>query len=171
MDLKGKEITPEERKIIIKLRNEGKTLQEIGKIVGRYFLYPLSKVCCSSIQRVINSYTSSKSIISKPSSGRLSKLAARGKRYVFKSGILTFVFFCLMDTNIQASFRMKVAEVSRKPKVSAMKLTKSGSFPILERSLITLTDDRRRLDCTPLLAGRMAYHDVAEDPCCSNIRV
>ncbi|GFS72397.1 cadherin EGF LAG seven-pass G-type receptor 1 [Nephila pilipes] len=86
-------------------------------------------------------------------------------------GILTFVFFCLMDTNIQASFRMKVAEVSRKPKVSAMKLTKSGSFPILERSLITLTDDRRRLDCTPLLASRMAYHDVAEDPCCSNIRV
>ncbi|GFT59268.1 transposable element Tcb1 transposase [Trichonephila clavipes] len=35
MDLKGKEITPEERKIIIKLRNEGKTLREIGKIVGR----------------------------------------------------------------------------------------------------------------------------------------
>ncbi|GIY71532.1 hypothetical protein CEXT_192411 [Caerostris extrusa] len=35
-----------------------------------------------------------------------------------------------------------------------MKLTKSGSFPILERSLITLTDDRRRLDCTPLLSRK-----------------
>ncbi|GIY23772.1 uncharacterized protein CDAR_418141 [Caerostris darwini] len=72
MDLKGKEITPEERKIIIKLRNEGKTLREIGKIVGRTH---------SSIQRVINNYTSSKSIISKPRSG----LTAREKRYVFKS--------------------------------------------------------------------------------------
>ncbi|GIX82354.1 hypothetical protein CEXT_311231 [Caerostris extrusa] len=68
MDLKGKAITPEERKIIIKLRNEGKTLREIGKIVGRTH---------SSIQRVINNYTSSKSIISKPRSGRPSKLTAR----------------------------------------------------------------------------------------------
>ncbi|GIY85162.1 uncharacterized protein CDAR_581031 [Caerostris darwini] len=76
MDLKGKEITPEERKIIIKLRNEGKTLREIGKIVERTH---------SSIQRVINNYTSSKSIISKPRSGCPSKLTAREKRYVFKS--------------------------------------------------------------------------------------
>ncbi|GIZ01371.1 hypothetical protein CEXT_19301 [Caerostris extrusa] len=76
MDLKGKEISPEERKIIIKLRNEGKTLREIGKIVGRTH---------SSIQRVINNYTSSKSIISKPRSKRQSKLTAREKRYVFKS--------------------------------------------------------------------------------------
>ncbi|GIY82534.1 uncharacterized protein CDAR_549011 [Caerostris darwini] len=76
MDLRRKEITPEERKIIIKVRNEGKTLWEIGKIVGRSH---------SSIQRVINNYTSSKSIISKPRSGRPSKLTAREKRYVFKS--------------------------------------------------------------------------------------
>ncbi|GIX75761.1 hypothetical protein CDAR_131 [Caerostris darwini] len=62
---KGDEITPEERKIIIKLRNEGKTLREIGKIVGRTH---------SSIQRVINNYTSSKFIISKARSGRPSKL-------------------------------------------------------------------------------------------------
>ncbi|GFT23213.1 uncharacterized protein TNCV_1859171 [Trichonephila clavipes] len=76
MDLKGKEITPEERKIIIKLRNEGKTLREIGKIVGRTH---------SSIQRVINNYTSSKSVISKPRFERPSKLTIREKRYVFKS--------------------------------------------------------------------------------------
>ncbi|GIY33294.1 uncharacterized protein CDAR_382841 [Caerostris darwini] len=76
MDLKEKEITPEERKIIIKLRNEGKTLREIGKIVGRTH---------SSIQREINNYTSSKSIISKKHSGRPSKLTAREKRYIFKS--------------------------------------------------------------------------------------
>ncbi|GIX76710.1 uncharacterized protein CEXT_761961, partial [Caerostris extrusa] len=68
--------SPEERTIIIKLRNEGKTFREIGKIVGRTH---------SSIQRVINNYTSSKSIISKPRSGRPSKLTAREKRYVFKS--------------------------------------------------------------------------------------
>ncbi|GFU24113.1 transposable element Tc1 transposase [Trichonephila clavipes] len=72
MDLKGKKITPEERKIIIKLRNEGKTLREIGKIVGRTH---------SSIQRVINNYTSSKSVISKPRFGCPSKLTLREKRY------------------------------------------------------------------------------------------
>ncbi|GFV14207.1 hypothetical protein TNCV_1934231 [Trichonephila clavipes] len=71
MDLKGKEITPEERKIIIKLRNEGKTLREIGKIWGRTHF---------SIQRVINNYTSSKSVISKPRFERPSKLTLREKR-------------------------------------------------------------------------------------------
>ncbi|GFX52444.1 transposable element Tc1 transposase [Trichonephila clavipes] len=71
MDLKGKEITPEEKKIIIKLRNECKNLREIGKIVGRTH---------SSIQRVINNYISSKSVISKPRSGRPSKLTLREKR-------------------------------------------------------------------------------------------
>ncbi|GFV59535.1 transposable element Tcb1 transposase [Trichonephila clavipes] len=76
MDLKGKKITPEERKIIIKLRNEGKTLREIGKIVGRTH---------SSIQRVINNYTSSKSVISKPRLGRPSKPTLHEKRHVFKS--------------------------------------------------------------------------------------
>ncbi|GFX63248.1 uncharacterized protein TNCV_3895731 [Trichonephila clavipes] len=76
MDLKGKEITPEERNIIIKLRNEGKTHREIGKIVSRTH---------SSIQRVINNYTSSKSVISKLRFGSPSKLTLRGKRYVFKS--------------------------------------------------------------------------------------
>ncbi|GFV50091.1 uncharacterized protein TNCV_2354761 [Trichonephila clavipes] len=76
MHFKGKEITPEERKIIIKLRNEGKTLREIGKIVGRTHF---------SIQRVINNYTWSKCVISKPRFGRPSKLTLREKRYVFKS--------------------------------------------------------------------------------------
>ncbi|GFX28862.1 uncharacterized protein TNCV_4251011 [Trichonephila clavipes] len=76
MDLKGQEINLEERKIIIKLRNEGKTLREIGKIVDRTH---------SSIQRMANNYTSSKSVISKPRFGRPSKLSLREKRYVFKS--------------------------------------------------------------------------------------
>ncbi|GFW07858.1 uncharacterized protein TNCV_3919911 [Trichonephila clavipes] len=76
MAFKGKEITPVERKIIIKLRNEGKTLREIGKTVGRTH---------SSNQRVINNYTSSKSVISKPRFGRPSKLTLREKSYVFKS--------------------------------------------------------------------------------------
>ncbi|GIY61972.1 HTH_Tnp_Tc3_2 domain-containing protein [Caerostris extrusa] len=55
---------------------KAKLFREIGKIVGRTH---------SSIQRVINNYTSSKSIISKPRSGRPSKLTACEKRYVFKS--------------------------------------------------------------------------------------
>ncbi|GIY94181.1 uncharacterized protein CEXT_360621 [Caerostris extrusa] len=87
-NLKGKEITPEERKIIIKLRNEGKTLREIGKIVGRTH---------SSIQRVINNCTSSKSIISKRRSGRRSKLTACEKRHVFKSVSLKSTYKCLSD--------------------------------------------------------------------------
>ncbi|KAG8184561.1 hypothetical protein JTE90_007677 [Oedothorax gibbosus] len=84
-------------------------------------------------------------------------------------GILTFIFFCLMDANIVAFFRMKITVVTRRPKGGhqSMKLTKSGSFPILERALID-----RRTDCTPLLADRSVYHDTAtDDPCCSNIRV
>ncbi|GFW25103.1 hypothetical protein TNCV_3156061 [Trichonephila clavipes] len=44
---------------------------EIGKIVGRTH---------SSTQRVINNYTSSKSVISKPHLGRPSKLTLREKR-------------------------------------------------------------------------------------------
>ncbi|GFX93865.1 transposable element Tcb1 transposase [Trichonephila clavipes] len=52
------------------------TMKKIGKIVSRTH---------SSIQRVINNYTSSKSVISKPCSGRPSKLTLREKRYVFKS--------------------------------------------------------------------------------------
>jgi len=42
MDLKGKEITPEERKIIIKLRNEGKTLRNLARIYVEHI--PLYKV-------------------------------------------------------------------------------------------------------------------------------
>ncbi|GIY47687.1 uncharacterized protein CEXT_588921 [Caerostris extrusa] len=95
MDLKGKDITPEERKIIIKLRNESKTLREIGKIVGRTH---------SSIQRVINNYTSSKSIISKPRSGRPSKLTAREKRYVFKSAFEGAVHQRLFDGGYSSQY-------------------------------------------------------------------
>ncbi|GIY70664.1 hypothetical protein CDAR_189791 [Caerostris darwini] len=67
--------------------NEGKTLREIGKIVGRTH---------SSIQRVINNYTSSKSVISKPRSGRPSKLTAREKRCL---QVRTFesTYKCLSD--------------------------------------------------------------------------
>ncbi|XP_054717665.1 adhesion G protein-coupled receptor B2-like [Uloborus diversus] len=86
-------------------------------------------------------------------------------------GIMTLIFFCVMDNNVQMFFRMKLGDVSRKPKISAMKMRKSGSFPIMERSLISFTEDGRRLDCTPLLSSRSAYHETPEDPCCSNIRV
>ncbi|GIX68419.1 uncharacterized protein CEXT_695931 [Caerostris extrusa] len=89
MDLKKrKEITPEERKIIIKLTNEGKTLREIGKIVGRTH---------SSIQRVINNYTSSKSIISKPRSGRPSKLTAREKEICLQVRTFKSTYKCPSD--------------------------------------------------------------------------
>ena len=72
MDSKGKEITPEEKKIILRLRKEGKTLRAIGKIVERTH---------SSIQRMINNYKLSKSVISKILSGPLSKLTFREKRH------------------------------------------------------------------------------------------
>ncbi|GIX96995.1 hypothetical protein CDAR_94751 [Caerostris darwini] len=54
-----------------------------AKLFGK--LARLLEELIPSIQRVINNYTSSKSIISKPRSGRPSKLTACEKRYVFKS--------------------------------------------------------------------------------------
>ncbi|KFM67291.1 putative G-protein coupled receptor 133, partial [Stegodyphus mimosarum] len=32
-------------------------------------------------------------------------------------GILTFIFFCFMDNNVQMSFRLKMMAITKKPKV------------------------------------------------------
>ncbi|GFT59203.1 transposable element Tcb1 transposase [Trichonephila clavipes] len=101
MDLKGKEITPEEKKIIIKLKNECKNLREIGKTVGKTH---------SSIQRVINNYTSSKSVILKSRSGRPSKLTLREKRKILK----------------KAGYHGRVAH--KKPHISAVNRQKRLDF-------------------------------------------
>ncbi|GFX19797.1 transposable element Tcb1 transposase [Trichonephila clavipes] len=113
MDLKGKEITPEERKIIIKLRNEGKTLQEIGKIVGRTH---------SSIQRVINNYTPSKSVISKPRFGRPSKLTLREKKE-FKKTLHEDTIRKILK---KAGYHGRVAR--KKPHISAVNRQKHLDF-------------------------------------------
>ncbi|XP_043064585.1 uncharacterized protein LOC122320512 [Drosophila ficusphila] len=76
MGKKTKEIDPDLRKLIVKLRDEGKTLREIGKIVGRAH---------SSIQRVLENFDLNGSIRSKPRSGRPPKLTDREKRDVLKS--------------------------------------------------------------------------------------
>ena len=55
MNSKRKEITPDVKKIILRLRNEGKTLRAISKIVVRTH---------SFIHKVINNYKVSKSVIS-----------------------------------------------------------------------------------------------------------
>ncbi|GFX84302.1 transposable element Tcb1 transposase [Trichonephila clavipes] len=60
----------QQHRLMAPRKNECKNLREIGKIVGRTH---------SAIQRVINNYTSSKSVISKPRSGRPSKLTLREK--------------------------------------------------------------------------------------------
>ncbi|GBM34328.1 hypothetical protein AVEN_16422-1 [Araneus ventricosus] len=73
MYLKGKEITHEEGKIVLKVTNEGKTFREVVEIVGRTH---------SSIQRVRSNYNSSKSIIPNPRNGRPSTLT---NREIFKS--------------------------------------------------------------------------------------
>ena len=76
MDSKRKKITPDEKKINLRLRNEGRTLQTMIKVVGRTH---------SSIQRVINNYELSKSVTSKLRSGGLSKLTFCEKRCILKS--------------------------------------------------------------------------------------
>lgn len=76
MGKKTKEIDPGERKIILKLRGEGKTFREIGEIVGRTH---------SSIQRVVANFNSTGSILSKHRSGRPSKLTHREKRDILKT--------------------------------------------------------------------------------------
>ncbi|GBN49680.1 hypothetical protein AVEN_148040-1 [Araneus ventricosus] len=76
MHLKGNDITPEEKKIVLKVTNEGKTSPEIGTIVGRSH---------SAIQRLISNYNSLKSVISKPRNGRPSKLTNCEKSYIIKS--------------------------------------------------------------------------------------
>ena len=75
MDSRRKEITPDKKKITLRLKNENKTLRAIGKIVRRTH---------SSIQRVINNYELSKSVTSKILNGSPSKLTFREKRYILK---------------------------------------------------------------------------------------
>lgn len=73
MHKKGSEIAVDTRAIIIKLRGEGKTLREIGNIVKRTH---------STIQRIVNNFEDTKSLHSKPRSGRPQLLSDRDKRYV-----------------------------------------------------------------------------------------
>lgn len=71
MAAKGKEICLREREIIIKLWKKGKSYREIGKTINRAH---------SSVQRVINNFQSSGILLSKPRSGRPSKLSIRESR-------------------------------------------------------------------------------------------
>ena len=76
MDSKLKEITPDKKKNILRLRNEGQILQVISKIVGRTHSFN---------QTVINNYNLTKSTISKLTSGHPSKLTFCERRHILKS--------------------------------------------------------------------------------------
>lgn len=76
MESKRKEISVSERKIILKLWEEGKSFREIGKTVGRQH---------SSVQRVVNNFKSTGILTSKPRSGRPSKLTLRERRNIVAS--------------------------------------------------------------------------------------
>lgn len=73
---KTKEISADERNIILKLRKEGKTYREIGQIVGRSH---------SSVQYVVESFNSTGSILSKSRSGRPRKLTEREERTILQA--------------------------------------------------------------------------------------
>lgn len=76
MEQKGKEISVGERKLIIKFFLDGKSYREIGALVGRAH---------SSIQKVINNYNTTGSILSKTRSGRPPLLTHREQTTVIKS--------------------------------------------------------------------------------------
>lgn len=70
-----KEISVDERKIIIKFWKEGKSFRNIAKDVGRQY---------SSVQRVINNFKSTGIYTSKPRCGRPPKLSSRERRDLIK---------------------------------------------------------------------------------------
>lgn len=75
MSSRNREIPIGTREIIVKLKNEGKSLREIGAIVNK----PRS-----SVQRVIENFKSSKKITSKPRGGRPRKLSQRDERDILR---------------------------------------------------------------------------------------
>lgn len=73
MSPKRKEICVEVRELIVKLRKEGNSLNFIAETVG------LAK---STIQTILKNFSESKSIESKPRSGRPTKISPRVERYI-----------------------------------------------------------------------------------------
>lgn len=73
---KGKEISMEIRKLIIKLYLEKKSLREIGRIVGKTH---------SSVQNIINFHNSNGNVQKKPRSGRPKKISEREERYILNA--------------------------------------------------------------------------------------
>lgn len=107
MAAKGKEICLREREIIIKLWKKGKSYREIGKTINRAH---------SSVQRVINNFQSSGILLSKPRSGRPSKLSIRESRsligFVKKNPKITA---SQIVNNIEKQFQKKIcADTARK---------------------------------------------------------
>lgn len=72
---KGTELSMDMRKLIIKLRNEGKTMREIGTIIGKSH---------TTIQRVINNFRERGHVRTKPRSGRPKALSVREERVVIQ---------------------------------------------------------------------------------------
>ena len=73
MSAKGKEISVDERKIILKLREDGESFREIGRVVNRTE---------SSVRYVIQTFKKTGIITSKPRSGRPRILTDRETRKV-----------------------------------------------------------------------------------------
>lgn len=72
---KGKEIPLHIKRLIIKLRDEGKSLRQIGKIVDKPH---------SSIQRVIQNFLDTGSLSARPRCGRPKKLSVREERKIIR---------------------------------------------------------------------------------------
>ena len=72
---KGKEIPLAMRRLIIKLRDEGKSLRQIGKIVDKPH---------SSVQRVIENFLNTGNLSVRPRCGRPKKLSIREERNIIR---------------------------------------------------------------------------------------
>lgn len=75
MGRKGTEVTEEEKRIIINLHNQCKSLSEIAVSVSR----PRS-----TVQGVINRYSERKTTKNKPRSGRPRKITEEDRRYIVR---------------------------------------------------------------------------------------
>lgn len=107
METEGKEISISERKIIIKLWNDGNSYRKIGQTIDRTY---------SSVQRVVTNFKKIGILTSKPRSGRPKKLSVREERKIINmTKINPRITSTIIVENVKEMFSKRIcAETARK---------------------------------------------------------